>query len=186
MKRFAPFAALAVALYGALMLTEISRSDEPFTLLSLGVDLFEMALLAGAVVMTAFVSIEMRDSKRERGKLLRDLADARRDGERWRKAARGHVEGLSRAIALQFQEWGLTEAEADVAGLMLKGLSHREIAGLRGSSEATVRQHAAAVYRKSALSSRAQLTGFFLEDLLSPTNAAADPAITVVSDRNSA
>ena len=186
MKRFVPLAALAVALYGALVLTEAFRSGEPFTLLSVVVDLFEMVLLAGAVVMTAFISIEMRDAKHERGALLRDLADARRDGERWRKAARGHVEGLSRAIARQFDEWGLTEAEADVAGLMLKGLSHREIAGLRSGSEATVRQHATAVYRKSGLAGRAQFTGFFLEDLLSPAPADADPAIAVVSDRTSA
>ena len=76
--------------------------------------------------------------------------------------------GLSQAIAAQFDSWGLTEAESGVAALMLKGLAHKEIASLRQCSEATVRQHATVVYRKSNLTSRTQLTAFFLEDLLQP------------------
>ena len=51
---------------------------------------------------------------------------------------------------------------------MLKGLSHKEIARLRLTSETTVRQQAAAIYRKSGLASRAELAAFFLEDLLAP------------------
>jgi DNA-binding CsgD family transcriptional regulator len=49
----------------------------------------------------------------------------------------------------QFQRWGLTEAESEVALLQLKGLRHKEIAELRHTSERTVRQQALAVYRKS-------------------------------------
>ena len=128
------------------------------------------ACLDGPVTMTTFVSFEAREMRRERYRLLDDLDVARRDGACWREASRAHVQGLSRAIASQFAAWGLTEAEADVAGLILKGLSHKEIATLRLGSEATVRQHATAVYRKSGLPGRAQLTAFFLEDLLMPVD----------------
>jgi len=38
-------------------------------------------------------------------------------------------------------------------------------------SERTVRQHAVAVYRKSGLAGRAELSAFFLEDLLLPRSA---------------
>ena len=51
---------------------------------------------------------------------------------------------------------------------MLKGLSHKEIADIRATSETTIRQQALAVYRKSDLRSRAELSAFFLEDLLLP------------------
>jgi DNA-binding NarL/FixJ family response regulator len=51
----------------------------------------------------------------------------------------------------------------------LKGFSHKEIGNLTGRSERTVRQHSIAVYRKSGLSGRAELSAFFLEDLLLPT-----------------
>jgi hypothetical protein len=49
-----------------------------------------------------------------------------------------------------------------------KGYGHKEIAALQRKSERTVRQHAVAVYRKSGLSGRAELSAFFLEDLLLP------------------
>ncbi len=166
MKRRIKFALIAAGLF--LMLTgfEQWRSAEPFEIWHFLADVFEWALLAGAVAMTAFTSLQTRDFRLERLELLEDITTARREGARWRTAVAAHVTGLSRAIAAQFQAWALTEAEADVAGLMLKGLSHREIASLRQCSEGTVRQHATTIYRKSGLSNRAQLTAFFLEDLL--------------------
>ncbi len=173
------FAGVAAVLFGLLVTLEVMQSDEPMTLGSLGLDLFEIALLAGAVTSTAFGSHASREMRRERRLLLDDLDRARRDGEHWRQASRVHVQGLSRAIAQQFADWGLTEAESEVALLMLKGLSHKEIATLRDGSSATVRQHATAVYRKSGLTSRSQFTGFFLEDLLAPV-AQRGTALTLV------
>ena len=75
---------------------------------------------------------------------------------------------LGSAIRRQFEAWQLTSAEQEVGLLLLKGLSHKEIAGVRRTSEATIRQQAAAVYQKAGLSGRAALSAFFLEDLLSP------------------
>jgi DNA-binding CsgD family transcriptional regulator len=78
------------------------------------------------------------------------------------------VKGLGAAIDAQFDRWGLTAAEREVAMLMLKGLSHKEIAAVREASERTVRQQARAIYAKANLSGRAALSAFFLEDLLLP------------------
>lgn len=61
-----------------------------------------------------------------------------------------------------------TPTEKQVALLLLKGLGLREAADVLGRSERTVRQHAVAVYKKSGLSGRAELSAFFLEDLLLP------------------
>ncbi|MEY3046615.1 MAG: hypothetical protein RL242_3457, partial [Pseudomonadota bacterium] len=57
--------------------------------------------------------------------------------------------------------------------LLLKGLSFKEIAELRQTSERTVRQQAGEVYRKSGLGGRNELAAFFLEDLLLPNPAPA-------------
>ena len=56
----------------------------------------------------------------------------------------------------------------EVALLLLEGVSLREITTLRETSERTVRQQSPAVYRKAGLAGRAELSSFFLEDLLSP------------------
>ncbi|MEX2277151.1 MAG: LuxR C-terminal-related transcriptional regulator [Cucumibacter sp.] len=177
MKRLIWIAALAVALFSTLAVVETLKSDEPFSATGLALDLFEAGVLALAVVATAFASLEIRDMRRERIDLLNDLARARVEGERWRTTARVHLDGLSRAILEQFRAWRLSEGEADVAVLMLKGLSHKEIARLREAGEATVRQQAASVYRKSGLASRAELAAFFLEDLFAPdSERGATPA----------
>lgn len=179
MRRITFFAMLAAALFVALFVMEHLRATDPFDLVGFVSDIVEMALLAGAVAMTAFVSLESRDMRLERLELVDDLQTARRESERWREAARVHVAGLSRAIEAQFRLWGLTQTESDVAALMLKGLSHREIATLRKGSQATVRQHGTAIYRKSGLTNRSQLTAFFLEDLLPPETAPV--ALSLVS-----
>jgi DNA-binding NarL/FixJ family response regulator len=62
----------------------------------------------------------------------------------------------------------LTAAEREVGLLLLKGLSHKEVAAARGTSETTIRQQALAVYRKAGLRNRSDLSAFFLEDLLLP------------------
>ncbi|WP_244521005.1 helix-turn-helix transcriptional regulator [Allgaiera indica] len=73
---------------------------------------------------------------------------------------------LADVIAAQFEDWGLTPAEKDVAMFALKGFDLSEIARLRGAAQGTVRAQMAAVYAKSGTSGRAQFAAFFVEDLL--------------------
>lgn len=66
----------------------------------------------------------------------------------------------------EFDNWGLSSAEREIALLMLKGLRLKEIASARGTSERTVRQQAQAVYKKAGLDGRADLAAYFIEDFL--------------------
>lgn len=68
----------------------------------------------------------------------------------------------------QFDIWQLTESEQDVVIGLLKGLSFREVAELRGTREKTVRQQAVNVYKKAGVSGRNELAAWFFEDLLDP------------------
>ncbi len=77
-----------------------------------------------------------------------------------------HIHG--EAIRRQFDAWQLTASEQEVAMLLLKGLSLREIAALRETREKTVRQQASNIYSKSSLEGRHALAAWFLEDLLLP------------------
>lgn len=98
-------------------------------------------------------------------------ADLRAEAERWRERARVHIEGLSEEIERQLASWRLTASEKEVAFLLLKGLSLKEIADVRKTSEKTARAQSTAVYEKSGLSGRSELAAFFLEDLLLPRTA---------------
>jgi DNA-binding CsgD family transcriptional regulator len=100
--------------------------------------------------------------------LAQDLAVANHQAQQWREANRELIAGLAVQIQKQFDTWQLTPAESEVGLLMLKGLSHIEIAKMRSASERTIRDQARAVYRKSGLAGRTELSAFFLEDLLLP------------------
>lgn len=94
--------------------------------------------------------------------------DTRAERDAWRERAQTLLGGLGEAIDAQFDQWELTAAERETALMLLKGFSHKDVARLCHRSERTVRQHAVSVYRKSGLSGRAELSAFFLEDLLLP------------------
>ena len=100
------------------------------------------------------------------GDLEQRLEVSTQEAGRWRNEAAELVAGLGAAIDAQLDRWGLSAAEKDVALLLLKGLSHKEVADVRGVGEATVRQQARALYKKAGLSGRSDLAAFFLEDLL--------------------
>lgn len=101
----------------------------------------------------------------------RDFSAFRRQAEAWRMGSRKYLDGLSRSIDLQLDQWQLSVAEKDVAFLLLKGLSLKEIAAARGTTEKTARVQSSAVYAKSGLAGRSELSAFFLEDLLPPNDA---------------
>lgn len=73
--------------------------------------------------------------------------------------------GLAVVLKKQFEEWELTQTEKEVAMLLLKGLSFKEIAAVRNTLEKTVRQQASSIYRKSGVSGRHAFSAWFIEDL---------------------
>jgi len=124
--------------------------------------------LAGFAAMWRLLQAE-RSRSRE---LEVQLDGTRADLVRWRNEAQELLRGLGVAIDRQFDRWGLSPAEREVGLLLLKGLSLKEAAQARQTSERTVRQQALAVYRKAGLAGRAELAAFFLEDLLLPRQGA--------------
>lgn len=126
--------------------------------------LIASASLTGAIIL----SLGFRRAQRKVTQLETEVARVSEDALRWKEESGRHVEGLSRMIDEQLERWKLSPAEKEVALLLLKGLSHKEIAKIRNTSEASARQQAYAVYQKSGLTGRTDLSAFFLEDLLVP------------------
>jgi len=152
---------------GTLMTLEILEEPD-MTLGEILWELVEPTLLVMTAAGVVHLLGRTRRQHQEQMALLRDLEVAKTEGAQWRSDMRELLKGLSSAIDGQFERWNLTSAEREVALLMLKGLSHKEIAVVRDTSERTVRQQARAIYAKANLSGRAALSAFFLEDLLLP------------------
>jgi DNA-binding CsgD family transcriptional regulator len=120
-------------------------------------------VLIAVLAMTYLIKLKERADQSESKIELLELAN-----EGWQKRTRAYAEGLALEIERQMAEWGLSHAEKEIVLLLLKGLSNREIAQVRETSEHTIKQQSSAIYRKSGAGTRAELSAFFLEDLLSP------------------
>ena len=141
--------------------------DAPTTLFSAHV-LFELGLVMISLVAATYLA---RGWYHAQARLTESEQESeRREAERveWQERAGAVLRGLGAELAAQFDAWALTATERRTALMLLKGRSHKRIARLTRTSERTVRQHAVAVYRKSGLSGRAELAGFFLEALALP------------------
>jgi DNA-binding CsgD family transcriptional regulator len=84
---------------------------------------------------------------------------------------------LARAIDQQLSKWNLSLAEKEVAFLLLKGLSLKEVAHVRNTTEKTARVQSMAVYAKAGIAGRSELSAFFLEDLLLPASRPSEDVI---------
>lgn len=163
----------AIALGGAFDLA----LDRPTTPFSFHVA-YEVLLILSAAAAAVWLWAGWRSAARANAQLRRTLAERQAERDAWRASAEQALAGLGAAIDRQFERWELTPAEREIVLLLLKGRSHKEIAGETERSERTVRQHAAAAYRKAGLGGRAELAAFFLEGLILPAGHPSAPGQT--------
>jgi DNA-binding NarL/FixJ family response regulator len=145
--------------------------------------LLELVVVAIGFTAATFITLRLHRAaqgaqavRAHAAQLAESLRASEEEAARWRREVADFVAGLSAAIDAQFARWELSPAEREIALLLLKGLSHKEIAQVRSVSETTVRQQARSLYRKAGLSGRHDLAAFFLEDLLGPREASSAPA----------
>lgn len=166
--RATPIAAVLFAIIAILIAADIAADYHSGT--NAGHLLTEAAVMTLAIAGATALWRQLQSARHRTERLSADLARATREAERFKKEAADALRGLGEAIDRQFTRWELTPAERGVGLLLLKGLSHKEVAAARSTSETTIRQQALAIYRKSGLRNRSELSAFFLEDLLLPAS----------------
>lgn len=137
-----------------------------------GVVLWHVFIEAGAGLTALFgIFYIIKDSFSLQHKLSDSLNEnirLKKESDDWRLEAEKYIKGLSQSIDQQLSKWNLSAAEKEVALLLLKGLSLKEVAEVRNTTEKTARVQSISVYSKSGLSGRSELAAFFLEDLFQP------------------
>lgn len=159
---------LAAVMFGIAMLMSFDMISD----YKRGADLFHL-VSEGFVAVSAVIGLFflLRGQFILRQKLkheIKNAFDLKVEADKWRTQAKKYLEGLSYAVDLQLTKWNLTSSEKEVAFLLLKGLSLKEIADIRHTTEKTARTQSGSIYAKSGLSGRSELAAFFLEDLLVP------------------
>jgi DNA-binding CsgD family transcriptional regulator len=107
--------------------------------------------------------------------------------EMWRTVSRGvraeyalkmARKVFSEMIEERFSAWSLTDAEAEVALLTLKGFDINEIGVFRNTADGTVRAQLARIYAKSGWHNRGQFVSSFIDDLMeSPVHMKASAGL---------
>lgn len=157
-------AVLAAVALGGMVDLALDRPSSPWS----AHVLFEVAFVALCLGALAYGWSGWRRARATVTRVSATLAERAGERDAWRERAEKLLRGLGEEIDAQLDRWELSPAEKETALLLLKGFGLKEIASVLGKSERTVRQQAIAVYRKSGLSGRAELSAFFLEDLLLP------------------
>jgi len=127
----------------------------------------ELTILIFCILLVSLQTWVIVRKNREIKKSALELASIREQREDFKRKSQRFSSQFHEVVYEQFRAWDLTESEQEIAILLVKGLSMKEIALDRSSKEATVRQQAMSIYKKSRLEGRNQLTAFFLEDLFS-------------------
>ncbi len=73
---------------------------------------------------------------------------------------------LHKEILDEFDRWGLTNTQKDIALMLIKGLSMKEIAEARNVKDKSVQAQATIIYSKANVLNRHELSSYFIESLL--------------------
>lgn len=106
-----------------------------------------------------FMSVHQLETVNEELKNIKSLHEQQTNEM---KQARKDYSGV---IQDQFHQWKLTNTESEIGFLLLKGLSLKEIASVRGVKEKTSRQQASNIYAKAGVAGRHEFAGWFFEEL---------------------
>ena len=115
-------------------------------------EIFTLMTLVGLCVGMYFIARSYRLAASNTRYLVKQL-----------DAARGAFQS---GIDGYFEQWGLSEAEKDIALLTIKGMTISEIAEIRQTKQSTIKTQSSAIYKKAGVSSRAQLVSLLIEELL--------------------
>ena len=169
MKRPTPIVAIAATVFMLVCAMDIIRESPPWDPVDIALDVAQTMMLVLMVVVVAWSTqrvTQMRDDQQAmHDAMLRNSAQ----GADWRAARSQEIAAMSDAIALEFCAWGLTGEEMDVAELLLKGASLKEIALDQRASLAGIRAKAQSIYRKAGIRGRVELSASFLDSVFAKT-----------------
>lgn len=127
--------------------------------------LVELALMLCATAGAIYFWMRLRLSRQHERDLEGDLRKARAEMAQWQADQRELLGNLRGAIDRQFDRWEFSDTEKEIAYHLLKGLSMKDIAALKGSTPRSVTQQSYVLYHKAGLGGRAELSAYFLDTL---------------------
>ncbi|WP_420934514.1 helix-turn-helix transcriptional regulator [Alteromonas sp. A081] len=126
----------------------------------------ESILILISSALFLFLIFDIRQRSNDAKALKAELAASSAREQKVTAELQQSKQHFLKAIQAQFDVWGLTPSEKEVAMFLLRGLTLLEIAEMRSTSEKTIRHHASAIYRKADCKGRHELAALFFENLI--------------------
>lgn len=153
-----------------LLIIMVLKIFDIFTDLSLGVPdwhiVTESLIVLASGTLAIYLILDIRKRTKHLVELKKSLAESTEQLNNITEEMKQARTRYSQVIHDQFEQWCLTKSEQEVAMLLLKGLSFKEISAVRDTKEKTVRQQASAIYSKAGVEGRHDFAAWFLEDFL--------------------
>jgi DNA-binding NarL/FixJ family response regulator len=130
--------------------------------------LMESLMMLVAAFGALYFWNQYRVAKQAAKALKRDLKRARAEAAHWQEKEQDLLNRLREAVEQQFTQWDFSPSQKQIALYLLKGMSLKEIAQIKGSTFTSIRQQAHVLYHQAGLGGRAELSAFFLGGLLPP------------------
>lgn len=128
--------------------------------------LLELPRLLLLCLSLIFLWRQLSKESKKNALFKRSLLKSKKQSLEWKQQALSFNQEVKNRILKQFQDWKLSKSEVEVALLILKGLSTKEISQCRFTSERTTRNQCRSIYDKSELAGRHELSGYFLEQFI--------------------
>lgn len=128
--------------------------------------LLEGSILIVVLYTANYVWKKFQVEKENKESVEIDLKHTKELASKWEKKSQHFVREFQAFVTTQFKDWNLSKSEKEIAILMLNGKSSKEISAHRFTSERTIRNQCRAIYEKSGLSGKSELSAFFLNELI--------------------
>ena len=95
-----------------------------------------------------------------------DLEKTKDLASMWEKKSKQFIIEFQKHLLVKFEQWKLSKSEREIAILLLKGKTSKDIASERFTSERTIRNQCRSLYEKAGLSGKNELSAYFLNELI--------------------
>lgn len=95
-----------------------------------------------------------------------ELEVSKKTAGQYERMVKDFIGEFKKFIEDEFEKWQLSQSEKEIAYLLLKGTSSKDIAAKRFTSERTIRNQCAAIYHKSSTKGKVEFSAHFLQKFL--------------------
>ena len=140
-------------------LTDLGQGESPLTVW------MEILIVSSSLGFVFYITRLLYKNMKQQKRTTQTLNQVRQQLHSSNQRLQQGKDAFRESIDWQLKEWQFTQAQHEIAILLLKGLSIKEIADQRHVQEKTIRNHLSAIYDKSGLPGRHVFCSWFVEGL---------------------